>query len=123
MGILGPDGQPARKMGVEPDPNKPMGLGGNRAGWIIVRVDAKGRIAAVGDRDGNMAITDDFEAAKALAAKMANEELLPNKDQKVVTPLQQSAIYMVMRMLVDAQIQAKLKDPQQILAPQGKLNG
>lgn len=122
MSILGPDGRPAHNV-KKLDPDLPYGQGGTKAGHIVCRRDAKGWLAPMGDANGNLMLIWDPQGALKAAQQAADQELRPTADQKVVKPLQESAVYMILQCNVLGEVQAKLKDPQQLLAPGGKLDG
>lgn len=114
MAILGPDGLP-RQNGVQPV-NQPTTMG-----FIILRQEP-GKLVPMFDDKGAMAVFASQQAATQTASALADQELRPRADQKVVTPAQKSSMYLVAAVQIIGQIQAKLRDPAQILAPQGKTN-
>jgi tRNA1(Val) A37 N6-methylase TrmN6 len=71
---------------------------------------------------GDFAILMSAQHATQIAQQMAQAELMPNKDQKVVTPLMKSSEYFVVALQAIGMVQAKVKNPDQLLAPaQGKV--
>jgi hypothetical protein len=122
MPILDANGRPAGKA-AQPDRNRRYGMGGTKLGYVIARRDAKGGLTPLGDEKGNLVLIWDPQMAVTLANQSADAELRPRPDQKVVVPLQESSVYLVVECHVIAQTQAKLKNPEQLLAPGGKTNG
>ena len=72
---------------------------------------------------GDFAILMSAQHATQMAQQMAQAELTPNKDQKVVAPQMKSSEYYVVALQAVGLIQAKIKNPEQLLAPGGKLDG
>ncbi len=72
---------------------------------------------------GDFAILLNAQHATQMAQQMAQAELMPNKDQKVVTPLMKSSEYIVVALQAIGMVQATIKNPDQLLAPGGKLDG
>lgn len=115
MTLLGPDGRPA---GAPP----PQQQAAQLVGFCIVKKLPGNLIDVVRDAKGIMMMFLDVNVAKQHATNLANQELLPNKDQKVVTPQMKSSEYIVIGMLALAMVQASIKNPEQLLAPaQGKV--
>jgi hypothetical protein len=92
-------------------------------GCAVFKVDAKNVLIPAVTPKGDFAIFPNPQVAVDAANQFAQQELRPNAEQKVVTPLMKSSRYVVATMYVVAEIQAQIKDPAQLLAPEGKLNG
>jgi hypothetical protein len=109
MAILRPDGKPV---------NSPIANGPVTMGFIILRQELNTMIPMNNDK-GNLAIFPTAQAALDIAGRVADAELRPKGDQKIVTPQQKSHVYFVAALQAVGQIQGNLKDPSQLNAPAG----
>ena len=90
-------------------------------GFAVFKKTLKGMLPFVTDK-GDFAIMMNAEQAVHVANQLAQAELTPNKDQKVVTPQMKSSEYYIVALQVIGMAQATIKNPEQLLAPKGKLD-
>lgn len=108
--LVGADGLPlngqkrAEAVGVD--------QGGNVLGYIVCKREPDGRaIPAIDKRDSALMITGDPNEAGMYASQLANSELVP-KHGEIVDPAKKSNVYMVLKLVGVAIIQAKPKIPE-----------
>lgn len=115
MSLVGPDGKPLNAKHAQQGHAQLVG-------FCVLKKLAGGVLDPMKDDKGKFAVFLDGNVAKQWAAQLANQELIPNADQKVVTPQMVSSEYIVIGMLAFAVVQGKIKNPDQLLAPaQGKV--
>lgn len=68
------------------------------------------------DDKGALAIFASAQIAVDAAKSVAEGELRPNGDQKIIAPQMKSHQYLVAAVAVVAQMQAEIKNPDQLLA-------
>lgn len=92
-------------------------------GLAVFRKAPGNVLTPIETKNGMFAIFPNIEMATGVAQQMAQAELLPDKDKKVVTPMLTSSEYVLVQMFAIGVVQAQIKSPDQLLAPEGKLNG
>lgn len=107
--ILGPNGTP-----LSGQPQHTALLG-----YIVLRNEGKALVPMTNDA-GHMAIFQGPQPAIDVAKQMADAELRPRADQKVLAPQMKSRQYLVIQCAIVGQIQAEIKNPEQLLAPADK---
>lgn len=115
MPLIDANGRP---LGLVPQAQQPQPIG-----FAVFRKIPGGLLAPLVTPKGDFAIIPTLEGCKDIAVQLANHELIPNKDQKVVTPMLKSSEYILVQLLAVGLVQAQVKNPDQLLAPEGKLNG
>lgn len=88
-------------------------------GWIVMRQNGTA-LEPLTNEKGLLAIFNAPQVAIDTAKEIADRELRPSAEQKVVTPMMKSHRYVVVQCAVVGVIQAEIKNPSQLLAPEGK---
>jgi hypothetical protein len=92
-------------------------------GCAVFKKNASGVLIPAVTPKGDFAIFPDMQSAQQAAGQFANQELLPNPEKKVVTPQMVSSKYVLVLLHVFGEVQAKIKNPEQLLAQDNKSNG
>lgn len=88
-------------------------------GYIVMRNEGRAMVP-MSNEAGHLAIFHAPQPAVDVANQMAQAELRPSADQKVLTPQMKSRQYLVVQCLIVGAVQAAIKNPEQLLAPKGE---
>lgn len=88
-------------------------------GYVVMRNEGHAMVPMSNDK-GHLAIFQAPQPAVDVANQMAQAELRPSAEQKIVTPQMKSRQYLVIQCLIVGAVQAQIKNPEQLLAPKGE---